>query len=206
MKDFDGLYGDWTFIVGDFFTANKLEVDLQVAVARAEDDFKLFGRLESRRDQREGRYGRRLLDARHYHPRPRELLQAWGAQSGGRSGDQGRSEALLQSQVSYSRILYQKGILIGLDFIPRSDLTTVCKGMKFHRFPLDEHICYLKLTSCKWHVHIKPVDLGSNAFRKCSRKCHKLVWDFIFFRTTFCAKTISCILATLATFMPLSSH
>ncbi|XP_040564391.1 gamma-aminobutyric acid receptor subunit pi [Lepeophtheirus salmonis] len=29
----------------------------------------------------------------------------------------------------------------------RSDLTTVCKGMKFSRFPLDEHICYLKLTS-----------------------------------------------------------
>ncbi|XP_059087344.1 glycine receptor subunit alpha-4-like isoform X2 [Tigriopus californicus] len=29
----------------------------------------------------------------------------------------------------------------------RSDLTTVCKGMKFHRFPLDEHVCYLKLTS-----------------------------------------------------------
>lgn len=29
----------------------------------------------------------------------------------------------------------------------RSDMTMVCKGMKFHRFPLDEHICYLKLTS-----------------------------------------------------------
>ena len=28
----------------------------------------------------------------------------------------------------------------------------VCKGMKFHRFPLDEHICYLKLTSCKYHI------------------------------------------------------
>ena len=25
----------------------------------------------------------------------------------------------------------------------------VCKGMKFSRFPLDEHICYLKLTSCE---------------------------------------------------------
>ena len=31
----------------------------------------------------------------------------------------------------------------------RSDMTMVCKGMKFHRFPLDEHVCYLKLTSCK---------------------------------------------------------
>jgi len=29
----------------------------------------------------------------------------------------------------------------------RSDMTMVCKGMKFHRFPLDEHVCYLKLTS-----------------------------------------------------------
>ena len=26
----------------------------------------------------------------------------------------------------------------------------VCKGMKFSRFPLDEHVCYLILTSCKW--------------------------------------------------------
>ncbi len=26
----------------------------------------------------------------------------------------------------------------------------VCKGMKFSRFPLDEHVCYLKLTSCKY--------------------------------------------------------
>ncbi len=30
----------------------------------------------------------------------------------------------------------------------------VCKGMKFSRFPLDEHICYLKLTSCEYQSKI----------------------------------------------------
>ena len=30
----------------------------------------------------------------------------------------------------------------------------VCKGMKFSRFPLDEHVCYLMLTSCKLKKHI----------------------------------------------------
>ena len=39
-------------------------------------------------------------------------------------------------------------------FVCRSDMTMVCKGMKFHRFPLDEHICYLKLTSCEYHIPI----------------------------------------------------
>jgi len=34
-----------------------------------------------------------------------------------------------------------------LYFKVRSDMTMVCKGMKFSRFPLDEHVCYLKLTS-----------------------------------------------------------
>ena len=29
-------------------------------------------------------------------------------------------------------------------------MTMVCKGMKFSRFPLDEHVCYLKLTSCEF--------------------------------------------------------
>ena len=29
----------------------------------------------------------------------------------------------------------------------------VCKGMKFTRFPLDEHVCYLKLTSCKYNYY-----------------------------------------------------
>ena len=31
----------------------------------------------------------------------------------------------------------------------------VCKGMKFTRFPLDEHVCYLKLTSCKYLSRFK---------------------------------------------------
>eukprot|EP00093_Oithona_nana_P005197 05197.XXX_161134_169596_1 [CDS] Oithona nana genome sequencing. len=34
-----------------------------------------------------------------------------------------------------------------LYFKVRSDMTMVCKGMKFSRFPLDEHVCYLMLTS-----------------------------------------------------------
>lgn len=29
-------------------------------------------------------------------------------------------------------------------------MTMVCKGMKFTRFPLDAHTCYLRLTSCKF--------------------------------------------------------
>ena len=49
------------------------------------------------------------------------------------------------SSLSSSRLCH---VCLSL-FHSRSDLTTVCKGMKFSRFPLDEHVCYLKLTSCK---------------------------------------------------------
>lgn len=31
----------------------------------------------------------------------------------------------------------------------RADLTIVCKGMKFGMYPFDEHVCFLKVTSCK---------------------------------------------------------
>ena len=49
-------------------------------------------------------------------------------------------------------------VLLFLFSASRSDLTTVCKGMKFHRFPLDEHICFLKLTSCKYDLLQKRLD------------------------------------------------
>ena len=32
----------------------------------------------------------------------------------------------------------------------RSDITIVCKGMQFSRFPLDEHKCLFKLSSCEY--------------------------------------------------------
>ena len=35
----------------------------------------------------------------------------------------------------------------------------VCKGMKFTRFPLDEHVCYLKLTSCKYFYYGEKWDI-----------------------------------------------
>ena len=31
----------------------------------------------------------------------------------------------------------------------RSDITIVCKAMEFALYPLDNHKCYLMLTSCK---------------------------------------------------------
>ena len=35
----------------------------------------------------------------------------------------------------------------------RSDITIVCKAMEFALYPLDNHKCYLILTSCKWPLH-----------------------------------------------------
>ena len=35
-------------------------------------------------------------------------------------------------------------------FLYRSDITIVCKGMQFSRFPLDEHKCLFKLSSCEY--------------------------------------------------------
>ena len=32
----------------------------------------------------------------------------------------------------------------------RSDVTIVCRGMNFALYPFDRHVCYLKLTSCKF--------------------------------------------------------
>ena len=33
----------------------------------------------------------------------------------------------------------------------RSDITIVCKAMEFALYPLDNHKCYLILTSCKYN-------------------------------------------------------
>ena len=34
----------------------------------------------------------------------------------------------------------------------RSDITIVCKAMEFALYPLDNHKCYLILTSCKTNI------------------------------------------------------
>ena len=74
-------------------------MDVQIKVAGAAHDLERVGGLEHRRDQREGRHGRPLLDARHHHPRPRQLLQARDPQSGRRPRNQALEATLLQSQV-----------------------------------------------------------------------------------------------------------
>ena len=55
-------------------------------------------------------------------------------------------------------------------FFSRSDITIVCKAMEFALYPLDNHKCYLILTSCKFctaciNVHWSP----STAAQSCTK-------------------------------------
>ena len=46
--------------------------------------------------------------------------------------------------VQFSFVHILNSILFG-----RSDITIVCKGMQFPDYPMDHHVCLLKLSSCE---------------------------------------------------------
>ena len=53
----------------------------------------------------------------------------------------------------------------------RSDVTIVCRGMNFALYPFDRHVCYLKLTSCKFEnciVSIRDPPSAKKQLRYCN--------------------------------------
>ena len=51
-----------------------------------------------------------------------------------------------------------------LSLLCRSEVTIMCRGMVFWHYPLDQHLCTFRLSSCKWyrnyfnvlfHVHVQ---------------------------------------------------
>ena len=88
------------------------------------------------------------LDTRRYNPRPGQLQQARDSQPGWGFGDLQEQESLLQSEVccvAWMMTHYKHYCSCSC----RSDITIVCKAMEFGQFPLDNHKCYLMLTSCE---------------------------------------------------------
>ena len=53
-----------------------------------------------------------------------------------------------------AKCIFEPGMMVASTevsaFFSRSDITIVCKGMQFSRFPLDEHKCLFKLSSCEY--------------------------------------------------------
>ena len=88
------------------------------------------------------------------------------------SGNFQRQESLLQSEVSFCPIKMPYTIHhhfisycsfnyggIHQGHIFRSDITVVCKAMEFGLYPLDNHKCYLILTSCEYLSHVVHANL-----------------------------------------------
>ena len=105
------------------------------------------------------------LDSRCHHPWLGQVQQAWNPEPGLKW-----KETFVNSQVGALEIFNDKRVYYKVRSCPitffqswninnqrgfakktfRSDITVVCKAMEFGLYPLDNHKCYLILTSCKY--------------------------------------------------------